>query len=166
MCRDQKRARQAETNPTAGVRERRTENPRRKRATKIRTVTAKVCNVPESRGNACAGTSQIIALLLPCFLLPVPGGNLTKLDAGSSKSVSGVPCRGVISNYRGARKCGVGAKSGPKGASCSRRARQGKLQRDDYRHLTRPSTCTIFPRRTAASELEDDPSSAGPPPAA
>ena len=89
-CRDQKRKRQAETNPTAGVRERRTEHPRRKRATKIRTVTAKVRNVPESRGNACAGTCKIIALLLPCPLLPVSGGNLSKLDAGSSKSVSGV----------------------------------------------------------------------------
>ena len=73
------------------VRERRTEHPRRKRATKIRTVTAKVRNAPESRGNARDGTSKIIALLLPCPLLPVPGGNLSKLDAGSPKSVSGVP---------------------------------------------------------------------------
>ena len=90
-CRDRKRTRQAETNPTAGVRELRTEHPRRKRATKIRTEMAKVRNVPESRGNARAGTSKIIALLLPCPLLPVPGGNLSKLDAVSSKSVSGVP---------------------------------------------------------------------------
>ena len=66
------------------------------------------------------------------------------------------------SNYRGAGKCGVGAKSGPKGASCSGRARHRKLQRDDYRHITRPSTCTIIPRHTAAGGLEDDPSSAGP----
>ena len=63
--RDQKRTRQAETNPTAGVRELRTEHPRRKRATKIRTLTAKARNVPESRGNARAGASKIIALLLP-----------------------------------------------------------------------------------------------------
>ena len=89
--RDRKRERQTETNAAAGVRERRTEHPRRKRATKIRTVTAKVRNVPESRGNARDGTSKIIALLLPCPLLPVPGGNLSKLDAGSSQSVSGVP---------------------------------------------------------------------------
>ena len=90
-CRDRKRERQTETNAAAGVRERRTEHPRRERATKIRTVTAKVRNVPESRGNARDGTSKIIALLLPCPLLPVPGGNLSKLDAGSSKSVFGVP---------------------------------------------------------------------------
>ena len=50
-----------------------------------------MCNVPESRGNARAGTSKIIALLLLCSLLPVPGGNLSKLDAVSTKSVSGVP---------------------------------------------------------------------------
>ena len=94
------RTRQAETNPTAGVRELRTETP----------------GVPKTS----------------------PG------------------CRGVISNYRGARKCGFGAKSGPKGAFCSRRAQQGKLQRDGYRHLTRLSTCTIFLRRTAAGGLEDN----------
>ena len=41
--------------------------------------------------NARAGTNKIIALLLPCPLLPVPGGNLSKLGAGSSKNVSGVP---------------------------------------------------------------------------
>ena len=67
------------------------EHPRRKRATKIRTETAKVRNAPESRENARAGTSKIIALLLPCLLSPVPGGNLSKLDAVSSLSVSGVP---------------------------------------------------------------------------
>ena len=67
------------------------EQPRRKRATKIRTEMAEVRNVPESRGNARAGASKIIALLLPCPLLPVLGGNLSKLDAGRSKSVSGVP---------------------------------------------------------------------------
>ena len=87
--RDWKRTRQAETNPTAGIREFRTEHPRRKWATKIRTEMAKVRNVPESRGNARAGTSKIIALPLPCPLLPVPGGNLSKLDSGSSQSVSG-----------------------------------------------------------------------------
>ena len=66
-------------------------NPRRKRATKIRTEMAKARNVPESRGNARAGTSKVIALLLPCPLLPVPGGNLSKLYARGSQSVSGVP---------------------------------------------------------------------------
>ena len=50
---------------------------------------------------------------------------------------------------------------GPKGTSCSGRAQQGNDARDDYRHVTRPSTCTIFPRRTAAGALEDDPSSVG-----
>ena len=90
-CRDWKRERQAETNPTAGVRERRTEHPRRKRASKIRTETAKVRNVPESRGNARAGKGKIIALLVPCPLLPVPGGNLSKLHSRGPKSVSGVP---------------------------------------------------------------------------
>ena len=89
--RDRKRERLTETNAAAGVRERRTEHPRRTRATKIRTVTAKVRNVPESRGNARDGTSKVIALLLPRPLLPVPGGNLSKLDAESPKSVFGVP---------------------------------------------------------------------------
>ena len=41
------------------------EHPRKKRATKIRTETVKVRNLPESRGNARAGTSKKIALLLP-----------------------------------------------------------------------------------------------------
>ena len=83
------------------------------------------------------------------------------------------PARGVsgfwirqVSNCHGARKCGFGAKSGPKKTSCSGRARQGNVARDDYRHVTRPSTCTIFPRRTVADALEDDRSSAGPLPAA
>ena len=40
-------------------------------------------------------------------------------------------------------------------------AQQGNDARDDYRHVTRPSTCTIFSRRTLAGALEDDPSSAG-----
>ena len=42
-------------------------------AIKIRSVTAKVRNVPESRENACDGTSKIIALLLSCHLFPVSG---------------------------------------------------------------------------------------------
>ena len=33
--------------------------------------------------------------------------------------------------------------------------------RDDYRHVIRPSSSIIFLRRTLASVLEDDPSSAG-----
>ena len=49
---------------------------------------------------------------------------------------------------------------------CSGRAQQGDSARDDYRHVTRQSTCTIFPRQTAAGGLEDDPSSAGQLPAA
>ena len=49
----------------------------------------KYCSAPEARLNARAGASLSIALLLPCPLLPVPGGNLSKLDAGTSLSVSG-----------------------------------------------------------------------------
>ena len=44
------------------------------------------------RGRACKRARRhelSIALLLPCPLLPVPGGNLSKLDAGTSLSVSG-----------------------------------------------------------------------------
>ena len=73
------------------VRELRTKHPRRKLATKIRTETAKVRNAPESRGNILAGTNKIIALLLSCPLSPVPDGNLSKLDAVNSLSVSEVP---------------------------------------------------------------------------
>ena len=50
----------------------------------------------------------------------------------------------TVSNCRGVGKCGFGAKSGPKGAFCFRRAQQGKLQRDGYRHITRSSTCIII----------------------
>ena len=53
-----------------------------------------------------------------------------------------------------------------KGRPCSGRAQQGNAACDEYRHVTHQSTCTIFPRRTAADALEDDPSSAGPLPAA
>ena len=67
--RDQKRTSQAETNPNAGIRERRTEHPRRKRATKIRIETEKVRNVQESCRNARAGTSKIIVLLLSYLLI-------------------------------------------------------------------------------------------------
>ena len=61
------RTRQAERNPTATVREFRTEHPRKKRATNIRTKTAKVRNASESRGNARVGTSKIIAIILSGF---------------------------------------------------------------------------------------------------
>ena len=66
-----------------------------------------------------------------------------------------------VSNYHGVRKREFSAKSGPKGAFCSRRAQQGNSARDCYRHMTRPSFCIIFLRRTAAGGLEDDPSLAG-----
>ena len=46
------------------------------------------CSAPESRGNARAGASKSIALLLPCPLLPVPSRSSSKLDAGSSLSIS------------------------------------------------------------------------------
>ena len=60
--------------------------------------------------------------------------------------------RGVINNYRGAGKCGLSEKIGPKAAFCSRRAQQRNNARDDHWHVTRPSTCTIFPRRTFSSQ--------------
>ena len=49
----------------------------------------KNCSAPKARPNARAGTSLSITLLLPCPLLSVLGGNLSKLDAGTSLSVSG-----------------------------------------------------------------------------
>ena len=56
-----------------------------------------------------------MALLLPCPFLPVPGGNLSKLDAGTSLRVSRASrCH---SNYHGARKCGFSAKPGSKRTS-------------------------------------------------
>ena len=79
----------SQKHPTAGVREFRTKHLRKRRATKISSETAKVRSAPEARLNARTGTSLSIALLLPCPLLPVPGGNLSNLDAGTSLSVSG-----------------------------------------------------------------------------
>ena len=87
--RDRKRTRQIEENPTAGIRERRTKHPRKRRATKIRSENANVCNAPEARLNARAGTSFVIAVLLPCPLLAVLGVNSSKQDAGMQLGVSG-----------------------------------------------------------------------------
>ena len=95
--RDRKRTRQTEENPTAGVRELRTKHPRKRRVTKIRFENANVRNAPGARLNARAGTSFVIAVLLPCPLLAVLAVNLSKRDAGMRLSVS--ERRGVISNY-------------------------------------------------------------------
>ena len=58
------------------------------------------------------------------------------------------------SNCHGARKCGFGAKPGPKRTSCSGRAQQGICARRDYRRVIRPSNRTIIPRRTPAGALD------------
>ena len=90
--RERKQTRQVKENPTVGIREFRTKRLRKRRAMKINSETAKVlqyCSAAGARLNARTGTSLSIALLLPCPLLPVPGGNLFKIDAGTSLSVSG-----------------------------------------------------------------------------
>ena len=52
--------------------------------------------------------------------------------------------RNVISNYHGARKCGFGAKPGPKRTSCSGRAQQGLVRGAITGSVITPSSCTIF----------------------
>ena len=53
--RNRKRTRQIEENPTAGARDLRTEHPRKRRATKIRSENANACDAPEARGIARNG---------------------------------------------------------------------------------------------------------------
>ena len=67
----------------------------------IRTETAKVRNAPGARGNARAGASKIIVLLLPCPLSPVPGGNSSKLDAGVLERLRGVAVSFLITTAPG-----------------------------------------------------------------
>ena len=109
-CRERKCTRQAERDPYAGVRELRTDHPRRKRATKIRTETAKVRNASKSRGKARAGTNKIIALPVTCPLLLISSEIMSKMDAESSLSVFGVPRRHLLKMpyIKKFRKKGVG----------------------------------------------------------
>ena len=158
-CRDRKRTRQAETNPTAGVRELRTEHPRRKQATKIRIETAKVRDVSESRGNVRAGTSKIIALLLPCFFARSGRKFVETRRREFPKRLQGAAMSFLITMAPG--NADLAQNPVRKGRSVQG-AQQRNFARDDYRHMTRPSTCTVFPKRTAAGGLEDDPSPAVP----
>ena len=72
-----------------GARDLRTEHPRKRRATKIRSENANACNAPEARGIARDGASCEIAFLLPCPLFAVLGVNSSKRDAGMRLGVSG-----------------------------------------------------------------------------
>ena len=62
--------------------------------------------------------------------------------------------RGIFSNYHGARKCGFGAKPGPKRTSCSGRAQQGIGARRDYRPRDEFVRLFSIPRRTPAGALD------------
>ena len=87
--RERKRTRQAEDNPTAGVRELRTKHPRKRRATKISPETANVLQ----RGGSTpkrARRHEFVNCASPAVSsFARPGGNLSKMDAGTSLSVSG-----------------------------------------------------------------------------
>ena len=169
--RERKQTRQAERNPTAGVREFRTKQPRKRRATKISSETAKVLQRAGSSGSAHkrARRHEKVNCASPA-VSSFARSRRKLIETGRRDFPERLRCVAVsfLRNCHGARKCGFGAKSGPKGASCSGRAQQGNGARDDYRHrrVTRPSSCTIFPRRAPAGALEDDPSSAGRLPAA
>ena len=165
-CRERKRTRQAEENPTAGVRELRTKHPRKRRATKISSETAKELQRAGSAPKR-ARRHEFVNCASPAVSSFARSGRKF-VETGRRDFPERLRCVAVsfLRNYHGARKRGFGAKPGPKRTSCSGRAQQGICARRDYRHVIRPSSCTTILRRTSAGALDVHPSWAGRLPAA
>ena len=120
----------------------------------------KNCSAPEARLNARAGTSLSIALLLPYLLLPVPGGNLSKLERNFSERLWCVAVSFLKTTAPGSADL---AQNSVRKGRPVQGARNREFVRDaiTYRHVIRPSSCAMIPRRTLAGALDAHPSWAG-----
>ena len=151
--RERKRTRAAERNSIAEVKEFRAKHPRKRRAIKISSETAKYCSAPEARLNARAGTSSVNCASLGVSSFAHSGRKF--LEAGRWDLSERLRC--VVVTFLIATALGsVDFAQNPvrKGRPLQG-ARNREIVRDaiTYRHVIRPSSCTIILRRMPAGAL-------------
>ena len=130
--RERKRTRQAEENPTAGIRELRTKHPRKRRATKISSETAKILQHAGSAPKHARRHEFVNCDSPAVSSFARSGRKLVENELGEFPERLRCVAASFLITYHGARKCGFGAKPGPKRTSCSGRAQQGICARRDY----------------------------------
>ena len=150
--RERKRTRQAEENPIAGVRELRTKHPRKRRATKISSETAKELQRTGSAPKR-ARRHEFVNCASPAVSSFARSGRKL-VENGRRDFPERLRCVAVSFLITRRPRVRIWRKTRSEKDVLFRARATGICARHDYRHVITQSSCTIIPRRTPASALD------------
>ena len=126
------------------MRQPRTKHPRKRRATKISSETAKILQHAGSAPKHARRHEFVNCDSPAVSSFARSGRKLVENELGEFPERLRCVAASFLITYHGARKCGFGAKPGPKRTSCSGRAQQGLVRGAITGSVITPSSCTIF----------------------